>query len=506
MWADVGVLDHDAGGWTLTVEPEFVPVPATVQSIYVAQLDDLPDHARTAARRAVAGRQFPRAACEPLGIDRSDDALQALERRAFIDGPHDDVLLGASFAVPPPCCVTRATRLSRAERSLHCRLADWLTSLPVATGSLAEVIGRHYATALEGAPALVPTIDGRSREVLRAIAARWFEHAAVALRLAAWETARELAERSLALDEAASPSDRGRRLELCAEATASAVGVDPAIALLEQAIECHRVSLAANPPAAKQGLASAGFALGTLLRAQTWFARASSSPTSCSWRSGPRPTQAPGLGCSSCARMRLSTCRRTHERAERDARLALDLARAADDRSLELDAEQALAQVLAERDGRSPEATLLRIEELGREQRWSSVAAALRTPATRIDDELDALALYDRAADVCSAHGLVEAAAWCDYGRAEDSFGVIGTPHSRSVSRPSTPVSTRSTASSARGSCSPLARSRGRHGLWSRHIHASRPARARVTPLCTHHHNRGAPELRRDRPRAGPRP
>ena len=43
--------------------------------------------------------------------------------------------------------------------------------------------------------------------------------------------------------------------------------------------------------------------------------------------------------------------------------------------------------------------------------------------ATRIDDEpLAALALIDRAADVCSAHGLVEAAAWCDYGRAEVAF------------------------------------------------------------------------------------
>ena len=114
-----------------------------------------------------------------------------------------------------------------------------------------------------------------------------------------------------------------------------------------------------------------------------------------------------------------------HERAERDAHLALDLARAADDRSLELDAEHALAQVLAERDGSAPEATLLRIEELGREQRrWSSVAAALRTRgATRIDDEpLVALALFDRAAEVCAANGLVEAAAWCDYGRAEVAF------------------------------------------------------------------------------------
>ena len=343
---------------------------------YVAQLDDLPDHARTAARRAaVAGRQFPRAACEPLGIDRSDDALQALERRAFIDGPHDDVLLGASFAFRrrcwPTCSISGPTMV---------HLAAGVRRRLVCNGLARQVIGRHYATALEGAPALVPTIDGRSREVLRAIAARWFEHAAVAaLRLAAWETARELAERSLALDEAASPSDRGRRLELCAEATASAVGVDPAIALLEQAIECHRVSLAANPPAAKQGLASAGFALGTLLRAQTWFARAELLADELLVEIGP------AADAGSRARLLVLRAHATldmseedHERAERDARLALDLARAADDRSLELDAEQALAQVLAERDGRSPEATLLRIEELGREQRrWSSVAAAL---------------------------------------------------------------------------------------------------------------------------------
>ena len=429
MWADVGVLRHDHDGWTLTVEPDSVPVPSTVQSIYVAQLDDLPDHARAAARRAaVAGRRFPRAACEPLGIERADDALQALERRALIDGPHDEALLGPSFAFRHALLRDAGySTLSRAERStLHCRLADWLTSLPVATGSLAEVIGRHYAAALEGAPALVPNIDGRSREVLRATAARWFERAtAEALRLAAWETARALAERSLALDEAASPNDRGRRLELHAEAMASAVGLDPAIAILEQAIECHRAALAEDPAAARRGLASAGFALGTLLRAQTWFARAELLADELLTEIGPE------ADAGARARLLLLRAHATlnasedHERVERDARLALDLARAAGDGSLELDAEHALAQTLAEQDGSAPEATLMRIEELGREQRrWSSVAAALRMRgATRIDDDpLGALALFDRSADVCIANGLVEAAAWCDYGRAEVAF------------------------------------------------------------------------------------
>jgi class 3 adenylate cyclase/tetratricopeptide (TPR) repeat protein len=432
MWADVGVLRHDGETWTLVAEPEAVPLPATVQAIYAAQLDDLPDAARTAARRAaVAGRRFPRSACAPLRIVDADAALGVLVRRALVDGPHDDELLGESYAYRHALLRDAGyASLARGERaSLHCRLADWLTELPGAAGALAQVIGRHYAAAAESAPALVPAIEGRSRAELRAEAAGWFERAAdAALRVAAWESARELAARSLELDEEAPAVTAGRRLELQAEATASAMGVDPAIELLDEAIARYRSALPTEPEAARAGLASAGLAQGTLLRAQTWFTRAGRLAEELLDEIGPE-AEPP-------ARSRLLLLRATailnasddYERAERDATLALELARAAGDRSLELDVTLVLAQIAAERDGSAADDAWRRIEELGRvEGRWSSVAAALRTRGLSVvdDDPEAAVELFDRSAEICSARGLVEAGAWCDHGRAEAAF-VVG--------------------------------------------------------------------------------
>ncbi len=63
------IVRDDAGaGWRLAVDADDVTLPQSVQSIYAAQLDDLPPDARRLARRAsVAGRRFPIGALEPLG-------------------------------------------------------------------------------------------------------------------------------------------------------------------------------------------------------------------------------------------------------------------------------------------------------------------------------------------------------------------------------------------------------------------------------------------------------
>jgi hypothetical protein len=56
--------------------------------------------------------------------------------------------------------------LARGERAiLHARLADWLAGFPEeARPTLSEVIGRHYAAAVENAPALSREIEGRTPE------------------------------------------------------------------------------------------------------------------------------------------------------------------------------------------------------------------------------------------------------------------------------------------------------------------------------------------------------
>ncbi len=69
-WAGSGLLDTHEDRWVLARAVGDVELPSTVQSIYAAQLDDLPPAARSVVRRAsVAGRQFPTAALEALGSD-----------------------------------------------------------------------------------------------------------------------------------------------------------------------------------------------------------------------------------------------------------------------------------------------------------------------------------------------------------------------------------------------------------------------------------------------------
>ena len=161
------------------------------------------------------------------------------------------------------------------------RLADWLAERPEQSRpALAEVIGRHYAAALEGAPTLARDIGGLGREEVRASAGDWFETAArVALGFAAWASARDLAARALELSDATG-LERARRLHLLGEATASAVGVDEALPLLEESLDVYRE---AGADTAREGIVDAACALGGLLRSQTKFAAWSSSPTgSCS--------------------------------------------------------------------------------------------------------------------------------------------------------------------------------------------------------------------------------
>src|SRR5206468_588293 len=121
-----------------------VPVPATVQSIYAAQLDDLPAPARMAARRAsVAGRRFPLASLPLLGVTDAGPAVEVLHRRALVGGPVPDPLLGTSYVFRHALLRDAGyASLARAERAqLHVRLARWLEEAAGERhGEVAEVI------------------------------------------------------------------------------------------------------------------------------------------------------------------------------------------------------------------------------------------------------------------------------------------------------------------------------------------------------------------------------
>jgi tetratricopeptide (TPR) repeat protein len=430
MWAGAGVLRHDPElGWSLRAEPDAVHLPPTVHAVYAGQLDDLPSGARTAARRyAVAGRRFPAAAAQPLALEDAEAALESLAKRALVAGPVGDDLLGPSFAYRHALLRDAGyASLARGERAiLHCRLAAWLASLEDdAPGQLAAVIGRHYAAALQNAPVLVSEIAGLTREDVKAAAGDWFERAAAyAVRVAAWESGRTLALRALEHTGEERPLERGTRLQILAEATANAVGVDDAIVLLEDALAAFRDAAEADPGPAAAGLAAAGHALGDLLRAQTWFGRARLLAEELLGEIGPEADAASRARLLLLRAVAILNASDDDETARGDAEQALVLARAAADRSLELDAENVLAQIASEQGVEDDGAWRL-IEERARAMgRWSLVAAALRTRGALVldDDPREALSLFDRYLELAEARGLVEAAGWARHGRAEARF------------------------------------------------------------------------------------
>ena len=428
-WASVGVLVRDVeGGWRLAAAAEEIRLPPTVQAIYAGQLDDLPGPARSAARRAaVAGRRFPSAALDVLGVEHPDEALATLTRRALLSGPEDDAALGESYAYRHALLRDAGyASLARGDRAeLHARLADWLAGLPEqALPTLAEVIARHYAAALESAPALAKEVDGRSRAQLETLAAAWFERAAeVAFEFAAWDSARALAARAAALTAEDALLDRARRLHRLATAATNAEGAEAAKPLLVEALDAYRAARAEDPAGARSGLAGVGSSLGYLLRAQTRFVAARELANELLDEIGP-PDDLSTARLLVLRALGTLNAEDDYVAARPDAELALELARSAGDAPLQLEALEVVAQVDAE-SGAGAEATWLELEELARRLgRWEAVARALRTRGAFLVDDHPAAALPLVAAsrDVAAARGLVESAAWADYLKAEAHF------------------------------------------------------------------------------------
>jgi class 3 adenylate cyclase/tetratricopeptide (TPR) repeat protein len=424
-WVSTGVLEQEAdGAWILVADAQAVVLPATVQAIYAGQLDDLPAPVRTAARRAaVAGRRFPIAALQPLDVDDAEEAVAALARRALVGPVPDDPILGLSYVYRHALLRDAGyASLARGERAtLHVRLADWLAGLaPDALPTLAEVIARHYAAAIESAPSLARDVDGRPRDELRAAAAEWFSRASdVAARFAAWESARALAERSLELTDEQRLFLRARRLEQLSEATANTVGVDEAERLLREALELYRHA-DRNEGDVRVGLASAGTSLGHLLRAQTRFAEAEQLATTLLEEIGV-PDDAAVVRLLLLRSVSALNARDDFDGAEIDATRALALARVTGEPTLELEALDLTTSISAERGDDVGDAWST-IENLARQAgRWDMVGGAIRTRGFQyLDDEPErTLPLVDAATEVAVAQGLLEGRGWSDYLRAE---------------------------------------------------------------------------------------
>ena len=408
-WASAGTLVEREGVWGLARSADDVALPATVQAIYASQLDDLPPSARDVARRAaVAGRRFPLAALNRLEVIDASEGVRVLTRRGLVSEATPDPIFG------PSCAYRHAllrdagyASLARADRArLHARFAEWLQD--AGGEQIAEPVARHYARAVESMPGLaLEAAPGLSRDQCRRHAAEWFERAATAaLGIAAHESGRELLDRALEFTADDETAERARRLTTLGEATASSADMDEGARLLEQALE------AARSVGDRFHIARAAAALSWVLDQQVQFM--------------PAARMADGalreIGESDDLETALLLVRRATalndggdlvDEPRQDAERALDIARSAGHRRLELEALDLLAS-LGGGDTKAWKTLELLAVESGA---WDKAVGAIQSQALRLvpDRAQEAQPLVNRAIELCEAHGLRESLAWSHY-------------------------------------------------------------------------------------------
>ena len=442
-WVSVGTLVAADGGWRLTVPATEIPLPASVQSIYAAQLDDLPPDARRLARRAsVAGRRFPVDALPPL--DAASAGLEALLRRELVSGPLAEPILGEAFAYRHALLRDAGyASLARAERArLHVRLARWLEQAAgERSAEVAEQIARHYAAALESAPALAREVDdGLDRDECRRLAAEWFERAGDdTLSVAAQDAARQLFRRAIDLTPETSPADAARRWERLGDATAFAADMDEGAAAYQKAIELYRSAMTEGQQELEQGMAELDAGLS---EARAGLARATASMSNVMYQQlrfadsraiAAQVAQELGPAADAASRARLLIAQAMGALGaggptpdiEAEMEQAMELAKASGDASTELRALRGLTQARYEGSGgkvadwQKVEQSALKLGD------WSTAVSASISAAMSLLDE-DPVGVYaaaERARQAAMAHGRTESVGWADYTEAEAAFG-----------------------------------------------------------------------------------
>jgi hypothetical protein len=414
-WASVGTLVLKDGTWHLAVTPESVSLPATVQAIYAAQLDDLPPDARLVARRgSVAGRRVPVDAFDSLDLGQHRLGLDALRRRAFLAGPVEDPITGDTYAYRHALLRDAGyASLARAERArLHVAMARWLEQTAGDSADVvAEAVAEHHASALDSLSALGGS-DVPDRTTLMRSAAAWYERAAeAALRLAAHEAALRLFARSV---ETTDPTDRldlaRRRLRL-GETLAASADMDAGIAEMEAAL----AGFAGDPA----GSAAAAYALARAYVQQVRFQEAEELTAATIAKLAHEPA-------ATSARLRAMHAwavgaqgRSDGVRDETD--VAWAQAQAANDPLLELDVLEHVNAARDEIGEAGAEHWALLEEKALAVGRWHQVVVAGRVRAVILadTDPRTALARLDSTAEIASAHGLTEQAGWVNYSRTE---------------------------------------------------------------------------------------
>jgi len=413
-WVSVGTLVPDGDAWRLSVQPDAVPLPPTVQAIYAAQLDDLPPDARLLARRgAVAGRRVPVGALEALEIGTTD-GLDRLRRRTLLAGPVHDAITGEAYVYRHALLRDAGyASLARVERRrLHVAMAGWLAAIAGSRADIvAEAVAEHYAIALDNRSALAAA-ELPARATLAVEAAAWFERAAeAALRLSAHEACCRLLARSIELTDPPATLDLGRRRRRLGEVLAASADLDAGVAELEAALAC-----CPDDPAS---VAASAYALARAYMQQIRFAEAErlSAETIASLAGQPEALLTRLHALHAWA---VSAQGRIDGVLE-EADAARATARAGDDPILDLEVLEHVAAARDEVDA-STNDHWVELEERARSLgRWHQVVTAARARAMRqsVEDPAAAVAVMEEAADLARTHGLVEQAGWCDYVRSE---------------------------------------------------------------------------------------
>ena len=202
-WVQAGVLQSSTDeGWQFAGTAHADRLPTTVQSVYLGQLDGLPEHPRQVIHSgSIPGYTFPSTALQVLEVTDADAGLQLLTELGLIVGPHegeaDPVSYTYRHGLLREVAYASLSRLDRAR--LHLRFARWVEQSR-SGGEATEAVGRHLAAAYDNLPRLADDLEvGLSREALAAEAGARLESAAAAHLTSAPTRAALLLERSLAL-------------------------------------------------------------------------------------------------------------------------------------------------------------------------------------------------------------------------------------------------------------------------------------------------------------------
>ena len=434
-WVGAGILvEAGAAGVRLSVDPDDVPLPPTVQAVYAAQLDDLPSQARLAARRgSVCGRRFPVEVLHALGVDAPADAVAALGRRGIVGEPQPAPLVGDEHSFRHALLRdTGYASLGRAERAeLHVRTARWLEDAAGGRADeLSAAIGNHYADAVAETPALARQVADRlDRAGAATLAARWLEVAGDrALGLGARAGASELFRRSVDLTGPEDRLDAARRWRRVGEAIVGARDLEDGAVAFARAVELARsalaesgtASVAASPARRELALAAAGLARARY--EQIRFAEAVAIAEEALAVVGESMPEAVPLRL---ARLRgIEGVSNDYAAVHVESERVLAAALATGDATLVFDARRVRLGFATNLGQGTAEAWVDLSREARALGRWSDAVVGLSLAAaiTRERDPIAARPLLDEAEALAEARGLSEQMAWIGLARASDAL------------------------------------------------------------------------------------